>query len=104
MRAAKFPVFARSFSIRGAGKRRRGVLRQPISCGGVLVWPGDIVVADDSGVAVIPAGGILEGLPPGPPRPEKRGNIMKGPPHKPNHPRFLGARGGVCEGLAPCVP
>jgi 4-hydroxy-4-methyl-2-oxoglutarate aldolase len=56
IKAAKFPVFSRSISIRGAAKRRRGILRQPISCGGVLVWPGDIVVADDSGVVVIPAG------------------------------------------------
>ena len=27
----------------------------PIGCGGVAVWPGDVVVGDDEGVAVIPA-------------------------------------------------
>jgi len=55
IRAAKFPVFCRSISIPGAGKKRRGLLRQPISCAGALVWPGDIVLADDSGVVVVAA-------------------------------------------------
>ena len=54
-REAGFPVFSRSVAIRGAGKSRRGLLRQPISCGGILVWPSDIVVADDSGVIAIAA-------------------------------------------------
>jgi regulator of RNase E activity RraA len=30
-------------------------IQQPIACGGVLVFPGDFIVADDDGVAVIPA-------------------------------------------------
>ena len=55
LRAAKFPVFCRAIAIQGTVKERRGLLRQPISCGGVLVWPGDLVVADDSGVVVIAA-------------------------------------------------
>lgn len=29
-------------------------LNVPIGCGGVAVWPGDIIVGDDEGVAVIP--------------------------------------------------
>ena len=28
----------------------------PIQCGGVVVNPGDLVVADDNGIVVIPAG------------------------------------------------
>jgi regulator of RNase E activity RraA len=31
-------------------------MQQPISCGGVAVFPGDIIVADMDGVVVIPAG------------------------------------------------
>jgi len=62
LRAARFPVFCRAFSIRGATKKRRGLLRQPISCGGVLVFPGDIVVADDSGIVVIAPAEIDEVL------------------------------------------
>lgn len=53
MRAAGFPVFSRSLAIRGAQKNRPGLLRQPISCGGILVWPGDMIVADDTGVIAI---------------------------------------------------
>lgn len=53
LREARFPVFCRAISIRGATKKKRGIVRQAISCGGVLVFPGDIVVADDSGIAVI---------------------------------------------------
>ena len=53
LRAARFPVFCRARSIRGAAKKKRGILRQPVSCGGVLVFPGDVVVADDSGIVVI---------------------------------------------------
>ena len=55
LRAAGFPVFCRAIAIQGTAKERRGLLRQPISCGGVIVWPGDLVVADDSGVVVIAA-------------------------------------------------
>src|SRR5215470_5229531 len=53
MRAAHFPVFCRALAIWGATKKRRGILRQAVSCGSVLVFPGDIVVADDSGIVVI---------------------------------------------------
>ena len=31
-------------------------MQQPISCGGVAVFPGDIIVADGDGVVVVPAG------------------------------------------------
>lgn len=58
MRAAGFPVFSRSIAIRGAAKTRPGLLRQPISCGGILVWPGDMIVADDTGVIAIRPDGV----------------------------------------------
>jgi 4-hydroxy-4-methyl-2-oxoglutarate aldolase len=53
LRAAGFPVFCRALAVRGAAKKKRGILRQPVSCGGVLVFPGDYVIADDSGVVII---------------------------------------------------
>jgi 4-hydroxy-4-methyl-2-oxoglutarate aldolase len=95
MRAAKFPVFSRSISIRGAAKRRRGVLRQPISCGGVLVWPGDIVVADDSGVAVIPAGEFEDVLAQARQRQKKEAIMMKALQNKQTTLDLLELRGAL---------
>lgn len=49
-----FPVF--SASITPAGPYRHGPFRVgvPVAVGGVVVAPGDIIVGDDDGVAVIP--------------------------------------------------
>jgi 4-hydroxy-4-methyl-2-oxoglutarate aldolase len=50
----KFPVYARAVSVAGAVKETMGAVNIPIQCGGVVVFPGDIVVGDDDGVVVIP--------------------------------------------------
>ncbi len=31
-------------------------VNEPIQCGGVLVWPGDLILGDDDGVVVLPSG------------------------------------------------
>ena len=31
-------------------------VNRPIQCGGVLVWPGDLILGDDDGVVVLPSG------------------------------------------------
>lgn len=54
IRALGFPIFSRALAIAGATKDVPGELDQPIACGGQLVRRGDWIVADDSGVAVIP--------------------------------------------------
>jgi 4-hydroxy-4-methyl-2-oxoglutarate aldolase len=56
-----FPVFARSVSPAGP-MRAPGSINVPISCGGVLVFPGDVVVCDDDGGVVIPKGRLHEVL------------------------------------------
>jgi RraA family protein len=60
-----FPVFARGTTPIGPLHRGPGEINYPICCGGVVVNPGDIVVADGFGVVVIPrgnAGELLERL------------------------------------------
>jgi len=51
-----FPVFARGSNAIGPLHSGPGEINYPICCGGVVVNPGDIVVADASGVIVIPIG------------------------------------------------
>lgn len=55
VREATFPVFARGVSPVPGKKQALGTLNQPIICGGVAINPGDIVVADEEGIAVLPA-------------------------------------------------
>jgi RraA family protein len=49
-----FPVFARGTTPIGPLHRGPGEINYPICCGGVVVNPGDIVVADLAGVVVVP--------------------------------------------------
>lgn len=54
-RSNRFPVFARGVIPIPGGKDIIGTLNQPIHCGGVQVSPGDIVVADEEGIVVVPS-------------------------------------------------
>ena len=49
-----FPVFSKGTTVAASGKAGVGELNVPISCGGVSVNPGDIIVGDADGVVVIP--------------------------------------------------
>lgn len=61
-RARRFPVFARGVMPFPGAKDAIGVLNGPIRCGGVGVLPGDIVVADEEGIVVVPAARAREVL------------------------------------------
>jgi regulator of RNase E activity RraA len=55
IRAMKFPVFARGVRPIPGGKDELGTLGEPVTVGGVHVARGDLVVADEEGVVVVPA-------------------------------------------------
>lgn len=49
-----FSVFAKGLTCRSAAKTGKGRIQTEVSCGGVLVRPGDLIVGDRNGVVVIP--------------------------------------------------
>jgi 4-hydroxy-4-methyl-2-oxoglutarate aldolase len=62
LRTMQFPVWSKCVSALGPLKDRAGDVNVPIECAGRRVEPGDIVVADDDGVVIVPRGQAAEVL------------------------------------------
>jgi regulator of RNase E activity RraA len=61
IRSKEFPVYARSVTHRGPYKDGPGEINVPITVGGMVINPGDIVVGDQDGLLAIPQdGGVQE--------------------------------------------
>ncbi|MDX2376944.1 4-carboxy-4-hydroxy-2-oxoadipate aldolase/oxaloacetate decarboxylase [Microbacterium sp. LRZ72] len=62
LRSMKFPAWAAHISAEGTVKDTAGSVNLPVVLDGVVVNPGDVVVADDDGVAIVPRERVAETL------------------------------------------
>ncbi len=76
LRTLGVPVYATGATPRGPHKGFGGEIDVPISCGDVVVAPGDLVLADDDGVTIVPRAMCDEILPLGEAQVRKEADVI----------------------------
>ncbi|WP_454835365.1 RraA family protein [Pseudomonas lini] len=77
LKKRQFPVFARGISVKGTVKASAPSVGQPFNFNGAFVAPGDLVVADDDGVIIIPKADAARTLAEGEARANKEAQMMQ---------------------------
>jgi 4-hydroxy-4-methyl-2-oxoglutarate aldolase len=62
LREMGFPAWSRAVSAQGSVKATAGAVNVPITLGGQVVHPGDVIVADDDGVLCVPRNDVPRAL------------------------------------------
>lgn len=62
LREMRFPAWSRAVSAQGSVKATAGAVNVPVVIGGQTVHPGDVVLADDDGVMVVPRADVARAL------------------------------------------
>lgn len=62
LKALGFPAYSRAVTPGGCDADGPGEINVPISCGNTVVLPGDLIVADEDGVVVVPRQDVAEVL------------------------------------------
>jgi 4-hydroxy-4-methyl-2-oxoglutarate aldolase len=62
LREMQFPAWSRAVSAQGTVKATAGAVNIPVVLGGQTIRPGDVVMADDDGVMVVPRADVPRAL------------------------------------------